>query len=630
MIAKKKILKFFKTSLGIKILFSGCFLLLFILELNYIGFSLREKITIQSSLDFSWFSDSIERFLHGFILGKDFTFTYGPLFQFYYSIPSLIFNIPSHASVAVSPIMSFPAVFLLLLYISKCLSKDSLVQAIYILFSFLFLGFIVVDGVTSIKMLTPIVFTLFLYRNIYEKKNLLKIFLLSFLPTLFGLYIYNLFITTFLIEILAVGFYLFLKRSNLKQELSVILIIPLTIIYQLLFSMLFTRNLDYFKSSLDSVSNYRYVMDLVWAYDRNNILLVFPLLSFIFLMYLLRTNIIEKKTSKYLIVLILSSLIELTYALSRSDAGHFLSAVFPSIIAVYSVIFVYSKKSSVMLILGLLLFVLIPFKPNFYNNLAPKNILKVVSVVRNKPDFFNIYKLPQDYYYSEKEILEITKIVKNNKDKVYVYPYDSYILNIENTTFNSFGLGLYSYTNSFVEKRTVENFEKNPPSIIIFGIDTKGALNLDDIPNLGRNPMLAKWILGNYKVIQKTHKYLVLSYDKNKQKITSNDCNILTLLINITAKESLMQKLINVIKPPVYYLKNVRLPYSPWTKDYLLFENINDANGVAMLFNDSLNKKNMKYMSNVKEIHLVRVSPFFHKRETKIFNINEYSLKCGY
>lgn len=629
MISKVKILKSLKTPRGKIILFSGCFLFLLILQLNYLGFLLREKIIIQSTLDFSWFSDSIERFLHGFILGKDATFTYGPLFQIYHSIPSLVFNVPSYVSVVLSPIISFPVVFLLLLYISRCLSRDSLVQVIYVLFSFIFLGFIVVDGVTSIKMLTPIVFAFFLYKNIYEKKNLFKILMLSFLPTLIGLYIYNLFITTFLIEILAIGFYLFIKRRQLRDELPVVLVVPLTILYQLLFSILFTHSLDYFKSSIDSVSNYRYVMNLVWAYDRNNILLVFPVIALIFLIYLLKTNIIERKTSKYLIVFILASLIELIYVLSRSDAGHFLSAVYPSIIAIYSVIFFYYKKSNVMLILGLLLFVLIPFKANFYNNLAPKNILKVVSVIGDKPDFFSIYKLPQDYYYSNKEIKEIEKIVKVNE--VFIYPYDSFILNIENKTFNSYGVGLYSYTNSFVEKRTVENFKNNPPEIIIFGIDTKGALNLDDIPNLGRNPIIARWILDNYRIVKKTPKYLVLSYDKNKQKKTNSNCNVLTLTINPLAKESVLQKIVNIIKPPIYYLGNVRLPYSPWTKDYLLFENIYDANEVAKLFEDSINKQtNIERKTNTNEIHITRISPFLHKREVKTFNKGEFTLKCGY
>lgn len=630
MISRVKILKFFKTPRGKVFIFSSCFLFLFVLQLNYLGFLLREKIMIQSTLDFSWFSDSIERLLHGYILGKDATFTYGPLFQIYHSIPSLVFNVPSYVSVALSPIMSFPIVFLLLLFISRCLSKDSFIQVVYVLFSFLFLGFIIVDGVTSVKMLTPIVFAFFLYRNIYEKKNLFKILLLTFLPTFFGLYIYNLFITTLLIEILAVVFYLFVKRTHFRHELSVALIVPLTIFCQFLFSILFTHNLDYLKSSLDSVNNYRYVMNLVWAYDRNNILIVFPVIALIFLIYLLKTNIIDKKTSKYLVVFILSSLIELIYAISRSDAGHFLSAVFPSVIAVYSVIFFYSKKSGVMLLLGLLLFVLIPFKPNFYNNLAPKNIVKVASVIRNKQDFFNIYKLPIDYYYSEKEINEIRKITTTNKGKVLIYPYDSFILNIDGSTFNSYGLGLYSYTNSLVEKKTIELFKKNAPKIIVFGIDTKGTLNLDDIPNLSRNPIIARWILANYKVIKKSSKYLILSYDKSKQRMTSNNCNILTLTINPVAKENVLQKIVNVIKSPIYYFGNVRLPYSPWTKEYLLFVNIYDMNGVVMLIEDMNKQVDAQRNVKLRLINITRMSPFLHKKEVKMFSKNEFILQCGY
>src|SRR3990167_4677923 len=97
---KKEIINFFNSKTGIFLLFFITFLFLFLLELNYVGLGLREKILIGSTLDFSWFSDAIERFLHGYILGKDFTFTYGPLFQFIYSIPSVLFHVPSYVSVA--------------------------------------------------------------------------------------------------------------------------------------------------------------------------------------------------------------------------------------------------------------------------------------------------------------------------------------------------------------------------------------------------------------------------------------------------------------------------------------------------------------------------------------------------
>src|SRR5688572_23338777 len=112
---KKKNLKKLESKRGRFFLISLTFLSLFILQVNNVGLSLREGISVNPSLDFSWFLDSIERMLHGYILGRDFTFTYGPIFQLIYALPSLFFQIPSYISFALSPLVSFIFVFILVL-----------------------------------------------------------------------------------------------------------------------------------------------------------------------------------------------------------------------------------------------------------------------------------------------------------------------------------------------------------------------------------------------------------------------------------------------------------------------------------------------------------------------------------
>jgi hypothetical protein len=255
-------------------------------------------------------------------------------------------------------------------------------------------------------------------------------------------------------------------------------------------------------------------------------------------------------------------------------------------------------------------------------------MLQVMHVIPQKPSFLSIYRLSENYY-SENEINDVLKIIKENKGKVYVYPYDSYLLNAEGTTFNSFALGVYVYSNSIVEENTVKGFRSHPPSIIILAVDTKGALNLDDIPSFTRNPLIAKWIIGNYTVYQKTSKYLVLSFNPNKKTVSSGSCLAHQLSANLAGKESLLQKAVDVIKPATYYLGTIRLPYSPVTKSYLVFNDVFTSSGLAALFG---NKGSTLSSINIPDkngnLEITRVSAFLGKKETKIFSKNEFSFKC--
>jgi len=93
-----------------------------VLQINAIGLSFKEKIVITNTLDYSWISDFTERLLHGFIAGKDFIFTYGPLYQFLYSLPSIIFKVPSYFTETYSSIISLTIVFFIAILLARLIT----------------------------------------------------------------------------------------------------------------------------------------------------------------------------------------------------------------------------------------------------------------------------------------------------------------------------------------------------------------------------------------------------------------------------------------------------------------------------------------------------------------------------
>lgn len=622
----KKLYTFINTKLGQITLFLLTFLFLFTLELNFVGLSFRDKIIIGSTLDFSWFSDLIERLLHGYVLGRDFTFTYGPLFQFIYSLPSIIFHVPSYISVALSPIISFVIIFLLIFYIAQNISNDVFERVSYILFVFIILGLLITSSTDTIKALIPLAYSVFLFNLLNRKFNLLKVIIVSVLPTIFGLYAYNLFFTCCLITVLLLVF-LVAVNSHDKNVYKFLLIVPLIVVFQIIFSFLLTQNFDYIRYSLDSIANYRYVLDLPWTHDRDNILLLFPLLIISMGVYLWKTNYIPVQKRNILFILIFASLIQLDYAVSRSDAGHLLWSFFPSIITFFSIVYVLGTKARILFPLAFIFYILVPYKPTFYNTLAPKNILTVLEIIHQKPDFFSIYTLPDNYYFSENDLKKITQFADSQKNNVFIYPYDSYILNSVNTTYNSYALGIYVYSDSAVETNTVHDFSENPPPYIILMIDTKGALNLDDIPNFTRNPQLALWMIKNYSVLENDKKYLILSYSP-KKKTSTNSCQVIQFTANVTKKESVFQKGEDLIKPATYYLGAERLPYFPSVKNYLLFQNIYNSSDVQNLFKPNKKGYSKLPVQYTKGLIITRIDPFTGKKQAKYFSNNEYSVQC--
>ncbi len=286
------------------------------------------------------------------------------------------------------------------------------------------------------------------------------------------------------------------------------------------------------------------------------------------------------------------------------------------------------QKKREFAILAILFFLLIPFKPTYYNTLAPKNIVKVIQVIRHKSSFFSIYQLPVGSYLTETDVNQITKIIQKQKKSVYIYPYDSYILNIVGKTYNSFTLGTYLSSNSLIEQETIRGLQASPPSIVIIAVDNKGAIALDNIPNFTRNPLIAKWLIKSYSLLQTDPKYIVLRVDPYKKQIKINRCQGYQLTIKLSQGESLLQKIVDIFKQPLYYMGATRLPYAPWSDTYLIFPNIASENGLKNLFTieKNINCSNY-YKQNSQDIVINRIDPIFRRNQTFVFNKKEFIKK---
>jgi hypothetical protein len=606
------------------LLYALTFLALLLLITNNVGLSLRDKIILDSTLDFSWFSDAIARLPYGYVLGRDFAFTYGPLFQFIYAFPTIIFQLPAYVSVVLSPILSFVFIFFFVWYIGKNLSENNYERIGYILFVFIFLGLLISGSTDTIRILTPIVYGIALFNILSKKTTFPVICWVAVLPTIFGLYTYNIFITCLLLATLFSAIKFFNVRDKRITKNKYLLILPLIVIVQIFFSFLFTGGLDYILYSQDIISNYKYVMNLTWTSDRSNILLVFPALLIFLSFYYQKKKMFIPKIRSILGVMVLISIAQLFYGLSRSDAGHLLFAVYPSIITFYTIVFFAAYKDRKILILAIIMYMFVPYKPTFYNTLSPKNIMKVFQVIKQKPSFFTVYTLGNNYYYSEREVMEIVNTIKPYKNSVYVYPYDSYFLNIYGDTFNSFSLGIYGYSRSLVEINTVNKFQKDPPKVIVLEVDTKGALNLDDIPNFTRNPLLAKWMMDHYTVKEIHPKYLILSFDPKKMH-SGNSCKGYKIVVDLYKKESPLQKVLDLLKPPLFYYGKIRLPYTPGTNDYFVFQNTTTVAGVTKLFENVNTSDCPIYAKDT--LTISRLRPFTKHSQQIIFGKGEFSVE---
>src|SRR5581483_5938761 len=127
------------------------------------------------------------------------------------------------------------------------------------------------------------------------------------------------------------------------------------------------------------------------------------------------------------LILTFISIIQLRTTLTHSDAGHILLGLYPSIICVFIILFFIGRKRN-------------------------EFVLTVFQTIKNKPHFFQIYSIPQQFY-SEEDAKNISSFISATKKPIFVYPYDNYLLNISEKTFNSFALQVYDYSGSIVEQK---------------------------------------------------------------------------------------------------------------------------------------------------------------------------------
>jgi hypothetical protein len=215
--------------------------------------------------------------------------------------------------------------------------------------------------------------------------------------------------------------------------------------------------------------------------------------------------------------------------------------------------------------------------------------LKLYDLTRENTNFFDLYKIyPQ--FYTKSNLDKITLTINSSKS-ILIYPYDNFLLNINRKTFNTYSSQFYDWSGSKVEEKTVEKIALNPPNKIIYMIDKKGVIPLDNIPNISRNPYINKWIINNYSVESNNKSYLVLKFDKKGAKYINSDCKLYDLEI----KDNLLL-FENLIKPSSYYLENdeyLRLPVST-KRNIFVFENFSNASEMEKLINSNISKAEEK------------------------------------
>jgi len=535
---------------------------------------MKAGIKIIGTLDFSWQVNIIERGIHGFLAGKDFIFTYGPLFQFLEGLPSYIFKLSSYNAYLLGPIIFTTISILLVALISRLLITDKKTRIIFTVFILILTGIASTNPIITTRLLLPITFTVLLTQAFNQKKFFcFRNIAILFLPAFLGLISFENFVYCEAISLLYAIYLSISTRSYLKLLIGVI---PL--IFSIIISITLSGGLNYLLHSFQTISDYSALMNIEWQLKERTLLL-FPIGLLISIPFIFTSRKISKEHKTTLIFLIISSFIQLKSAIIRSDESHLVMGILPGIVVLFTTIFLFGLKEKIIFVLAPLLLLFTPYTPPL-KNITKNNIETAFSIFKN-PDFFENFILPSDYYYSKKDLAEMSELISSNIDQVMIFPYDNFILNIKNSTFNTYPEQFNVYTNSSVEKEAVKRLEKNPPKYIIFGPDNIGASTIDLIPNLTRNPIIAKWMISNYKVEKAAKTYLILAYDLNKgtsQKGTSQSstkCNLFNLELDIK-DDKLIDKFIELIKPSIYTLnidnKPLRLPLKKPKGNYLIFD----------------------------------------------------------
>lgn len=603
-----------------------------LIEIFKIGYLFSDKVLLTNTLDFSWNVDIVERLLKGYIAGKDFIFTYGPLYQFVQAIPSLLFGVPSYVSVMYFPLILKTVSIIVFFLIASAIAKDKndrLVLTLLFLTSINFVSF--PDPNNILRILFPFIYAFSYHKFIISRSwHYLPSLLILAVPSILGLYVFDLFILCFIVT-LALGILntLEIEKKRIKLRMERLKIFPvhmcIILLIELIVSLLLTGNLAYLAYSFDTVRSYQFIMNIPLSINYDIKFIIFPLLLIILSVYLLKTdrNIFSKKI---ILILLITSLLQLKSAVIRTDEGHIITATYPSLISSLIIIyFLFKKKANILLALIslMILFALIPYKSFNSKYYSPENLLLFIESSLSKKSFFEIYKLPNDYYYTKEDFQIFSRLIIENQGKVMIYPYDNYILNIFNQTYNTLPLQFYQYSSSLVEREAVAKLIENPPKYIILGVDTKGAVMLDNIPNFSRNPILTQWMLKNYSVKQKRNNYLILSLDlRKKDSEITKDCSVFFVEASDIMRSNLID---NMLKPSTFYLNNdegLRLPFMPDTKDILLIENFDNSTKLSSLFEARVLQETYS-----KQEEFVIIKKYFIPKIVRTYN-QTFKLRC--
>jgi len=600
-----------------------------IFELSTIGSQIRTKIPISSTLDFSWNTDITERFLHGFIAGKDFIFTYGPLYQLIYSLPSLLLRLPSYLSYAYIPLVTTLLLFIILIIIAKLICEDKKDKIFFFSFLLFIAGLVAYPSPDIIKILLPFVFALTWSEYLFKKGSLRPLILIAVLPTVFGAFSYDLFIYCLIISFILSLIEFFNKGKLLNTIIPLICIV----LYQLLFSFIFSGGLNYIYYSVQTSLSFIGNLTTKWSFGDSGLTIIFPIVLIFLLIYLLASKhrISHEKVVIFL-VMSLVSLVELQTAFVRSDSGHIVRAIYPCIITCFTILYYIAGKNSKLLLLGLFLFVVIPYKPVF--TLSVGDIKLALNPIKTKPSFLSVYDVNGKYSLNNKDIAYLTNFISYHRDNVFVFPYDSYLLDISGTTYNSFPLQYYS-SSVDMEINSQKIMQRSPPGYIILGIDGKSVLDLDQTPNLTRNPVIFKWILNNYSADIVSDDYLILKFNsKSKQVSRPRDCSLYGLTFKSSGKfYNLADTLTQLIKRDIFYLDYnnniIRLPEFKIGMEYLIFDGYKNSLEISKLFSQKIDftRGYVKNLDNQK-ITVIKYSLFDFKKNIIKLSGRDVKITC--
>ncbi len=602
----------------------------FLLKLFILGAQLHTGIVLHNTLDFSWQSDIVERFLHGFIAGRDFIFTYGPLYQLIASLPAVILGQATYTSVLYTQILLSVFSVIFLYFIVAFLVKDRKERIFLLVYLVFFIGLIDYESNSLLRFLLPFFYSLLLLRFLSVKKmpSVRTIIILS-LPTIFGMYTFDLFILCLLITFFLLIYKLISDRSSFLFSVSVgIFQLFLVFAYVVLASFLLSGGLRYLLYSLDTLSNYQFIMSIPWSTHTNFLLLCFPFALIFLLIYLLQKTNNPHRLKVSLIVLTVVSFLQLKSAFIRADDGHVLMGIYPSLLVLFIVFyFVLRERLRIYLVFTFLIFyLLIPFRGSYFSSISIQNLQSAIAFASERQDFFAIYRLPEEYYFTGQDFSIFESLIRKNPGKVMIYPYDSYILNIYHTTFNTLPLQFYEYSSSVVEQDAVSKLSKTPPEFIILSLDSKGAVALDDIPNFSRNPLIAKFIIRNYSIYSVYKNYFILRFDPDqklkKENKKGSACTIYDIDVSKVMKSNFLERF---GKTSTFYLDNItaRLPYVADTKDVFIVEKSGDSQMMRSVFERKIDFDN--FSLETKKLSIIKKSPLPHLSHTYTQN---FFVKC--